>query len=387
MKLFSKNIILFLLFLISYNAFAQSTERNWQINGYVKDLRTFLIEDLDNISIDNLFHHRLNFKWYVNEQFTLVLENRNRIFYGESVKTIPNYAGLVEDVNNDIWDLSVLWLDKKSVLGHSMIDRGYVDFVKGNFEARLGRQRINWGINTVWNPHDLFNTFSFFDFDYEERPGSDALRLTYYTGVASSVEAVTKLTTDLDKLVTAALWKVNKWNYDFQFLGGLYQKNIVTGIGWAGSIKETGFKGELSYFYPYESADTTDVFAATLSADYSINNWFLNGSVLYNSAGQTDVSVISLLLLEVSPKRLSPYKYSVLTQALYQFSPLVNGGLAAIYSPGQSHALFLNPSLGISLKENWTLDALAQLFFNKNPLTNKYEAFAKAFFVRLKWSY
>ena len=37
-------------------------------------------------------------------------------------------------------------------------------------------------MNLVWNPNDLFNAFSFVDFDYEERPGSDALRIQKYTG-------------------------------------------------------------------------------------------------------------------------------------------------------------------------------------------------------------
>ena len=47
---------------------------------------------------------------------------------------------------------------------------------------RIGRQRINWGVNLAWNPNDLFNAYSLIDFDYQERPGSDAIRFQYYMG-------------------------------------------------------------------------------------------------------------------------------------------------------------------------------------------------------------
>ena len=39
------------------------------------------------------------------------------------------------------------------------------------FIATAGRQRINWGQTFVWNVNDVFNAYSYFDFDYKERPG------------------------------------------------------------------------------------------------------------------------------------------------------------------------------------------------------------------------
>ena len=51
---------------------------------------------------------------------------------------------------------------------HTMLDRAWIDYTRGKLQLRLGRQRINWGTNLVWNPNDVFNTFSYFDFDYEE---------------------------------------------------------------------------------------------------------------------------------------------------------------------------------------------------------------------------
>ena len=83
-----------------------------------------------------------------------------------------------------------------SVVFNTTIDRVFLEYNKNDWEVRVGRQRINWGINLAWNPNDVFNAYSFFDFDYEERPGSDAIRIRKYTGIASSVELAANITDD-----------------------------------------------------------------------------------------------------------------------------------------------------------------------------------------------
>src|SRR5210317_1168395 len=82
------------------------------------------------------------------------------------------------------------------------IDRLWLQFTFGNLEIIAGRQRINWGQTLVWNPNDIFNSYSYFEVDYPERPGSDALRFQYYTGDASTIEVAAKI--DSAKQVTAA---------------------------------------------------------------------------------------------------------------------------------------------------------------------------------------
>ncbi|MCK7542259.1 MAG: hypothetical protein MZV63_70990 [Marinilabiliales bacterium] len=65
---------------------------------------------------------------------------------------------------------------------NTFIDRASVDFTAGTLQVSAGRQRINWSQALVWNPNDIFNTYSSFDFDYMERPGSDAVRVDLLTG-------------------------------------------------------------------------------------------------------------------------------------------------------------------------------------------------------------
>ena len=213
---------LFIVIILTYplSIYAQDKPKNWNLNGYVKTLQSLNfvkvpVLDTTLLLVDNLIHNRLNFTWYVNNQFTIRADMRNRIFYGDIVKSDPNYAKNLEATANDFFDLSLILFERNDFIIHSMLDRLYLDYVKGNLEVRLGRQRVNWGINTVWNPNDIFNAFTFTDFDYEERPGSDALRVKYYTGFASSIEIAIKAFDKKEDAVGGILWKFNKWNYDF----------------------------------------------------------------------------------------------------------------------------------------------------------------------------
>ncbi|MEQ8535546.1 MAG: hypothetical protein RIB86_27055, partial [Imperialibacter sp.] len=244
---FAKYAGLVILLAGGFSSQAQDEAPKLTLKGYVKDLFTANFSTPNDASFDNLIHNRLNLKWYPNEHLTGALEVRNRFFIGNSLGLIPNYGSYV-DVNNDYVDMSVLPINNDKAVLHMMIDRAYLQWNKNNLEVTVGRQRINWGQNLVWNPNDIFNAYSFFDFDYEERPGSDALRVQYYTGVASSVEATVKAADSWDKVVAAGIWRTNKWNYDFQGFAGKMKEHAVLGGGWAGSIRNAGFKGEMTWF-------------------------------------------------------------------------------------------------------------------------------------------
>lgn len=378
-------------------SFGQEEEkiRNWDLNGYVKNLQTMLFfneayPDLQTLQLkdtflqDNLIHNRLNFRWYPNEHFTFYAEARNRIFYGDLVKASPDYGKQIDDVNNDYFDLSAVLLDQNGWVVHTMLDRLYLEYIAGNLEVRLGRQRVNWGISTVWNPNDIFNAFSFTDFDYEERPGSDALRVRYYTGFASSLEVVATAFDHWDNAKIAGLWRFNKWQYDFQLLGGYAEGYLTLGGGWAGNIKNAGFKGEFNYFSGLQSG-LDDAFAATIGVDYSFpNSIYLNLGLLYNDQGSTDAPISGLFSFELSARNLYPYRWAVFTQVSKPVTPLLNSGLAVIYSPVSAHPLFLNPSLTYSIKENWDLDFIGQLVFNQD---GQYTSPIQAAFLRMKFSF
>lgn len=363
-------------------------EHNYLYNGYIKDLLTVNVTD-DSTLVDNLIHNRLNFQWWPKEYLDIYLEIRTRIFFGDLVRKFSNYSDLIDN-NDDFFDLSWTIVDSKDIIIHSMIDRAYIEFHKNDWEISLGRQRINWGVNLVWNPNDLFNAFSYFDFDYEERPGSDAIRIKYYSGWASSIEIASNFNSSFDKLVSSAMWKTNKWGYDFQVLAGKSFQDIAVGFGWAGNIKTAGFKGEVTLFEPYENTVYSTAVLSSISIDYSFeNSFYLHASALFNSEGLKEPGLLGLQPLvtqdRITTRNLSPYKWSTFLQASYPVHPLVTTSAAVIFYPGDN-ALFLNPGVTVNLPKNFDVDLLAQLFFNDTPVSD-YEALAKLFFLRIKWSF
>ena len=362
-------------------------ERSWTLNGYVKNMTSYTLF-ADSGLLDNLVHNRLNFKWFINPNFKLVAEMRNRFIVGDQLRFNPFYAEGLE-TSNDYFDLSYTIEDKGNYIVHLMMDRLYLQYTLQNLEIKAGRQRINWGISSAWNPNDIFNAFSYFDFDYEERPGSDAVILKYYTGIASSIEIAGNAAENLDEFTGAGLWHINFKNYDFQVLTGISNRNLVIGGGWAGNIKKAGFKGEASYFTPTINAlDTTTSLSATISLDYSFkNSLYLNASTLYSSNGTAHPSTLDQVFYysgNISAKYLSPYLWSVFVQGAYQFHPLIYGGAAVIGYPGNTD-LFLGPYMTFSILQSLDFDIFAQILLSE--VNEIYRVTTQAYFFRFKYSF
>lgn len=368
--------------------------RKLHVSGYLKNLQTLLFFNhsypdfqqfalVDTFLQDNLIHNRLNFEYNINDNWNIRADVRSRIFFGDLVKSNPHYADQIDNANNDYFDLSAVLLNKNSFVIHTMLDRLYLEYLGQKWEFRVGRQRINWGISTVWNPNDIFNAFSFTDFDYEERPGSDAIRVKRYLGFASSIEIAAKAFDTWEEATVAVMYKFNAKGYDFQILTGVSNKDWVIGGGWAGNLKDAGFKGEATYFLPMDAGKNS--FAATFTLDYVFSNsLYGNVGYLYNSNGETKGDVTGLFNFQLSAKNLYPYRHAVFIQASYPFTPLLNGGAAIIYSPVKSQALFINPTLTYSLAENWDLDLVGQIVLNQ---AQHYTSPIQALFLRIKWSY
>ncbi len=386
----SRNILWLLLLGLSlpYWGTAQDdAPRPWSLTGYMKNLQTGLFfNDVSpgGYQQDNLLHNRLNFRWFPGEHWRMRADLRTRVFYGDLVRLDENFGANIDDVNNDYFDLSLVLFESDAWVGHTMLDRLYVEYLRGNWEVRLGRQRVNWGITTVWNPNDIFNAFAFTDFDYEERPGSDVLRIKRYTGFASSLELVGRFADQLDSTIVAGMWRFNTGGYDFQVLGGYVQDQWALGGGWAGSIQKAGFKGEFTVFIPQEAGNLS--FAATTELDYAFENGlYASLGYLYNSNGSTDANILELFTFELSAQNLYPYRHAIFAQSTYPITPLFNGALALIYSPVKAQSLFVNPTLTYSIATNWDLDLIGQVVFEDQK--GGYSSPLQAGFLRVKYSF
>lgn len=377
---------LIIIVMLFFSDFLLGQDKNWSMDGYLKDMQMiYYAEPTQSWTNQNLVHNRLNFKWYPLSSCVLVAEMRNRFFTGKLVRDIPGYSQFI-DQDNSFWDLSTLVIDSDGAVFHSMIDRVYLDYSIGDWQIRFGRQRINWGINLVWNPNDVFNTYSFLNFDYEERPGTDALKVQYYTSETSSLELVYQIGEDSDERALAARFRFNKWNYDFQLLGGWVEEDLMLGAGWAGDIYGGGFRGEFTWFIPRENRGNK-AFLASVSGDYSFSNsLMLHAGFLYNSTGTNDPVFQTGLFAsyESSPRGLSRGRYALFGQISYPITPLFTTSLSVIANPSDG-SFVLNPSLGYSLVTNLDLLLVGQHFFGDD--FTEYGDSGQAFFMRLKWSF
>ncbi len=364
-------LIILSLFIVSSKAQEkQSIFSNMTLNGYVKYMNTTMFSSVDSVwLVDNLIHNRLNYRWYMTDKLTFALDMRNRFIYGDLVKFIPNYASTLEEDNGYLNFLTNNIADGNSYVLNTSFDRAYFELNLNKWVITLGRQRINWGQSFAWNPNDIFNSYSFFDFDYEERPGIDAIRIQYYPNFTSVAEAAIKI--DRDNNITAAgLYRFNKWSYDIQLIGGIIDTcDYVIGAGWSGSLWNFGFNGEISYFHPQENiSDSTGVVILSAGLSYMFSN-SLNISFEGNYNGYFDKlnlnSFNDLYFMPLSVKTTSYSKFSWFGQIIYPIHPLINGTIAAMYFPSLGNGYFLMPSLAYSVSNNFEFALYGQRFEGK----------------------
>jgi hypothetical protein len=364
---------------------------NTDINGYISELPLIVFRtDSSFIGFQNIIHGRLNTAWYPFTGVTVVAAGRLELLTGSDFEMLvlpgPSLALLGQD--RGFADLTAAW--PSALYGN--VDRAYVSYSNNGFVITGGRQRINWSTNLVWNPNDWFNAYNYFDFDYEERPGTDGLRAVYYLGPVSSVELALKASHDANLRTYALMYHFNYSGFDYQFQGGLFGQDAALGVSWAGEISGAGFRGEGSgYLNVLNNNDSFDVqdsvnFVAALSADYTFSNsiYWLTEAIYNGFGGSANLTQFVLRNQSITAKMLIPGKYMIYSSAAYPFTDLITGTFAIMYPPGQN-SYFLGPSATISLFQNVELLILGQLFFGTDGA-----AFGHTFNVfggRLRYSF
>lgn len=384
-------LTLALLLTSSGLSFAQM--KDFDVNGYVKYLFSSSKSPFSQERYyDHLIHARLNTGWYPAENFKAIMQMRLRGYYGQSVENTPDF---LEEVKGkyDFLNLDAeLWKGNKTA-GLAEVDRLYIDWNYKKLQLTLGRQRIAWGTSWVWNPIDIFNPLSVLDFDYEERPAVDAIRAQYYTGPVSKVELAFKPAKEKNGVIAAGLLSFNKWDYDFNFIGGNKAGKWFSGAGWAGDISGAGFRGEIllsqgqkvslpsgTGFFGQEGA----VYSLVLSGDYTFtNSFYIHTEILHNSTG---VSSLTALYQKAAQNlgMLTAARWSLYQEFAYDFHPLVRGGVFGLFNP-DDRSFAMVPSVTYSAAENLDL-LLLVMFFNGNP-ASEFGSYGSTIFLRLKYSF
>jgi hypothetical protein len=358
-----KKIFLILAAVAISSVLLSQESRVISLSGYVSSLQTVMFDSLKgSFNTENLLHNRLNLKLFAGNNITFAAELRNRLFTGDMVSSGPGYSELI-GADPGWTDLSWNIVSENSLLLNTTVDRWWADFNYGKFQARIGRQRINWGQALVWNPNDVFNAYSFFDFDYVERPGSDAVRLQYYPSDASALELAVKADREED-ITAAGLFRFNKAGYDIQLLAGyINSSDYMAGLGWSGAVGGTSLRGEFSWFRPAENfSDTTGTLLFTVGLDRIFkDNSMLQAQLMYcnNPVDLSDFN--SFYTGNLSSKNLAFSRFTAFGQFSWAVTPLLNLGISAMWFPDLK-GYFTGPSLDFSMAENLDFSFIWQHF-------------------------
>ena len=356
----------------------------WEISGYVKYLSEGdHLRIPDTLFTGQLIHQRTMFRYEFNPHWYLRADIRTRIFYGTLYENQTDFGMRLQHPEAYFRPEMNLTEDRHLTI-FTEADRAYAGYRNETWDIRLGKQRINWGTNLIWNPNDIFNTYNILDFDYEERSGTDAIRVQYDLGKRRSAEIAFSPARG-ERTVGAAMYRTHLKTFDLQVLAGTYRKQSVIGIGWAGNLKDVGFKGEINHYVknPVDSNQT----CIAMTFDYTLRKqWyvFISGLWQENATENTLPSSSIKSGNEITPKYLMPFRYSWYAGTTKELSPLWTLQLAAIYG-GKSQSLILFPCITWNITDDIQFLLAAQGYFSRKGAAWGNQA--DAFYLRFKYSF
>jgi hypothetical protein len=354
------------------------------LNGYISNLYSPQYNNFqDKWKTTKYLNQRLNFFWTPTQNLSFSAQLRSRLIYNQEAAD-TNFLSI-----NDGWVRQ-----KDKIYFNINFDRFYFKFTKDKFELTVGRQRINWGQSFVWNPNDIFNSYSYFDFDYIERPGSDAIRLQFYNSFISSTELAFKIDID-NKITLAGIHRFNLSGWDYQVLGGLLSsQDAIFGAGFTGNIKSVSIYGEGSYFRPLiNSIDRSSFAMLDLGCSKTFgNNLGLTFESLYVNKDLTVNNLLGYFSGSLDVRKIAFAKINLFGSISYPITPLINGSFAMMWfpDPGGINGFYTGPSLDFSIGNNLGLSLIAQYFegnVSDSVSIQRQKQTLVLSFARLKWNF
>jgi len=348
-------IIIILVLASGIKMHAQSTV---SFSGYLNDMQTVYHLEDQGWLWENQVHNRLNLDIYPAGWLKMTLHGRSRFLQGKTYSGFPGYAGLFKQDAGWI-DLTAAtsgsYNDQLGYILTTTLDRASAEFTWDDFVGTVGRQRINWGQTFVWNPNDIFNAYSYFDVDYPERPGSDAVRLQYYTGMTSNIEVAASIDS-ANQITAAGYFRMNTFGYDIQFIAGILDgEDLLMGTGWSGSVVNTSFRGEATWFRDLENfTDTTGYLLLSAGLDHTMGNGlWLQSEVLYSGfAKELKINnFLQLFSTGMNVKNIGFTRWALFGSISYPVTPLFDVSLSGIFYP-EWKGFYLGPNLEISVTNN-----------------------------------
>lgn len=358
-------------------------QKVWDFGGYIKPTLISHQPESGRASTDLFLHNRINLAYYPDDAFSVNLALRNRLLVSDT-RLLPSVvSGYTQD--SGIVDMSTNWYESGRSVGNSQFDRFYLQWQPGkeisgqvnNWQIKAGRFRINWGMNRVWNPNDVFNSYSLFEFDYAEKPGSDALLLNRALGFASGLDLVLSPEHDGEQEAGYAVrYLFNHTGWDGQLIAGRVRDDVFFGLGTSGSVQEAALRAEVTHFNYVAngqqssndsesalelSAEKTVV--ASIEADYSFaseRNWMLTVALLYSADPQSAPSTSLYLSRPLNARTLSFTRYTAYADLGFDLSPLSHVTTSIIWY--QDDSFYLSLAQNYSLADDWQLLGVLQRY-------------------------
>ncbi len=180
------------------------------------------------------------------------------------------------------------------------IDRLNVKTNFSDFDIRLGRQAISWGVGRFWQPLDIFGAFDANELVRDYKPGIDVLNINYYPNNFSNINLVSVFSKNKQNNVGIHYnLPLNDKIYLSLLVANSQNKKIVGGAietDWLGA----GIRFESTYS-PATSTQPYSLFSVA-GFDYQfisnnfLNEWILIGEVYYNNRGANQASEFSTII-------------------------------------------------------------------------------------------
>ena len=208
------------------------------------------------------------------------------------------------------------------------IDRLYFRQSTDFCDFTIGRQRISWGTGRVWNPTDLFNPLNPTSYSKIEKDGVDALLAKFVLGNFSDISVVFNAKKDFRDNNYGVRIRTNVEGFDLSAMAGVFDKRIVAGADFAGSLFDAGMRGEGIYSTSKDNSASNFV-SFILGVDnqftdklYALTEYHFNGR-------GTSTPVFYDLQALLRGEILNVGRNYLVAQVSYLVHPLVNAFLSA----------------------------------------------------------
>lgn len=250
------------------------------------------------------------------------------------------------------------------------LERLYLDYTRGLYDLRLGKQAINFGSAQIWNPVNFIDANSPLDFNVEKK-GIYAVRLRRMLNELSQIFLIVSYP-DEDNNETLSLLGTNAiyGSMEFKmFIGDdRLEEEYLYGLDIKGDLV-VGYWVEAAYHQKeHEEENNEDYYSYVLGLDYSFpifETTYISLQYHEDSSGATDVEDYDFIGLASGERTFLGRRYfSIMCNVT--FSEDYSCGLTSIINH-HDRSILVNPVVTGIFRENWTITLGATMFTGSEP--------------------